>query len=147
MTFKLVPFAAAFGFGVALVAGCGGAGKDTGPETVSVSGKVQLDGTPSEGAEVNFLTENYAGIAYTKADGTYQLEAEPGENKVYIRKFEGIGPDADPTMLPAAGDPEAAAGGPRQLVPAKYSDPEKTELKFTVPEKGADNADFELTSP
>lgn len=119
--------------------GCGKSGRPE-VETVAVSGTVQLDGSPLEGAEVNFLAADYAGVATTDASGKYQMKAQPGENKVYIRKYEG---DYDPTMT---GSDTGGGGGPKQLVPAKYSDPDKTELKFTVPNDDVNNADFQLTS-
>lgn len=127
------------GISVLVATGCGRSGRPR-IETVAVSGTVQLDGQPLEGAEVNFLTAEYAGIATTDASGKYRMTAQPGENKVYIRKYEG---DYDPTMT---GSDTGGGGGPKQLVPAKYSDPDKTELKFTVPDDDVDNADFQLTS-
>jgi len=93
------------------------------------------------GAEVNFVAEKYAGVATTGSDGTYKLRAQPGENKVFIRKMpEGY----DPTDL--GGDTPEARAALGQLVPEKYSDPQKSELKFTVPDAGASNADFQITS-
>lgn len=93
---------------------------------------------------MNFSAAEYAGIATADASGKFELEAQPGENTVYIRKYEGISGSFDETML-SEGD-AAGGGGPKQLVPPKYSDPAKTELKFSVPEDGTDSASFDLTS-
>lgn len=124
-----------------LVAGCTKSGRPQ-VKTVTVSGTVQLDGKPLEGAEVNFLTNDYAGIATTGPDGKYEMTAQAGENKVYIVKYDG---EYDPTMTQPDTPGAAGAAGPKQLIPPKFSDPGKSELKFTVPDKGADNADFQLT--
>ncbi|MHB8899515.1 MAG: hypothetical protein ACYC6Y_12265 [Thermoguttaceae bacterium] len=134
-------FGLAITVAVVMVAGCGKKGRPQ-VETVSVQGTVQLDGKPVEGAEVNFVTDQYAGIATTGSDGKYEMTAQAGENKVYIRKYDG---EYDPTMT-GSDTAGGKASGPKQLVPAKFSDPEKSELKFSVPEDGAENADFQLTS-
>ena len=121
---------------IILLAGCGRSrGPRTDVDTAEVSGTVTLDGTPLPDAEVNFVAEKYAGIAHTAADGTYRLQAQPGENTVYIRKYEGWTPDTDPTAVETM----------KQLLPEKYSSPEKSELKYTVPESGAAGADFPLS--
>jgi hypothetical protein len=134
-----------FVYGVVLAAGLVAiAGCDSGSavKTVEVSGAVKMDSQPLAGAEVNFVAGQYAGIATTGADGQFKLNAQPGENKVYIQKYpEGY----DPTMTTGSDTP-GASSGPKQLVPEKYSDPLKSELKFTVPDGGANNADFQITS-
>lgn len=130
---------------VTLVAGCG-RGRRTTVEVFKVSGTVKLDGQPLGDAEVNFLGQEYAGVAKTGPDGSYELEAQAGENTVYIRKFEGVGPGFDATMLDSRSDTPGGAGGPKQVVPAKYSDPGASELRFTVPEDGSNEANFDLTS-
>jgi hypothetical protein len=124
-----------------LVAGCNKSGRPQ-VKTVTVSGTVQLDGKPLDGAEVNFVTDEYAGIATTGSDGRYEMTAQAGENKVYIVKYDG---EYDPTATQSDMPGSGGAAGPKQLIPPKFSDPQKSELKFTVPDKGADNADFQLT--
>ncbi len=123
------------------IMGCGG-GRPTIP-TVEVSGTVTMGGQPLEGAEVNLMTDEYAGVATTDASGHYATEAQVGENTVYVSKYDmtDVDPDFDETMV---GEGDMPGAGPKQLVPKKYSDPEKTELKFTVPEEGTEAANFDL---
>lgn len=125
-----------------IVLGCGGGRSKV--KTVKVSGTITLDGAPLTGAEVNFLGEEYAGIATTDSNGHYELEAQPGPNTVYLSKYEGMDdPDFDPTEI---GPSDSGGGGPKQLIPRKYSSDSESELKFTVPDRGSDSADFQLTS-
>ncbi len=137
----------------AVLAGCG----DGGVKTVNVSGTVYLDNEPVEGLEVHFVGPSHGGYAVTAADGSYQLVqgAEPGENKLYFRKVEGPQFSLDPELGMDMGQLEAMAmadGGsanvviPGQIIPAKYSDPTRSNIAFNVPESGTDNADFRLTS-
>jgi hypothetical protein len=128
----------------ALMVGCGPKRRPT-VETTKVSGTIQMDGKPLDGAQVNFLGADFAGVATTDASGHYELDAQPGENKIYVTKMTGLPPGWDETMLPGASDAPGATG-PKQLVPKKYSDPFDTELKFTVPEDGSTDANFDLTS-
>jgi hypothetical protein len=129
---------------VLLISGCGPDRRPT-VETTKVSGTVQVDGKPVDGAKVNFLGVEYAGVATTDANGHYELDAQPGENKVYVVKLTGVPPGWDETMLPGASD-APGAGGPKQLLPKKYSDQFETELRFTVPEDGSNAANFDLTT-
>ena len=140
--------------------GCGSSGD--GPRTVRVSGIVSLDGKPLAGAEVHFVGEKFSGYGMTNSEGKYELVqgAVPGKNKVYISKIEG-GKDLDSTVADdveqlrtaaqsfqedpsAAGSKVNPADIPHQTVPSQYSDPEKTNLDFTVPEGGTTEADFRL---
>lgn len=130
---------------VPLAVGCGGGRKAT-VEVVKVSGIVKLDGQPLPDAEVNFLGQQYAGVAKTGPEGRYELEAQAGENTVYIRKFEGAGPSFDATMMDTRSDSPGGPTGPKQVVPKKYSDPSASELRFTVPDNGSSEANFDLTS-
>ena len=146
-----------------VVIGCAGPEQPTGPETVDVSGTVFLDGKPLEGAEVYFISPDgeFVGFGETGSDGKYTLVqgAVPGKNKVYISKLEideselnpeeGIDPEQMAAAAAAGGGEEAGGGeggGPKQLIPASYSDPEKTKLTFEVPAGGTSQADFQLTS-
>lgn len=126
--------------------GCGSGREEV--ATVPVSGTITLDGKPLEGAEVNFLGDEYAGVAMTDSGGKYELEAQPGENVVYVVKLDVdmSDPDFDLTMLDAQSDQGGGGGGPALLIPKRYSDPEQSELRHTVPESGVGEADFELTS-
>lgn len=133
--------------------GCGSPTDQT--PTVGVKGTVTLGGKPLEGADVYFINGQYSGSGKTDATGVYTLSggAVTGENTVYISKLsvpEGAaGSDGaidEGQLMAMAGDPSVSNSktGPKQLVPAKYSDPGKTELKFAVPDSGAEAADFAL---
>ena len=147
---------------IGVIHGCGGNSPNI-PRTVSVSGKVTLEGKPLVGAEVHFVGEKFSGIGVTNSDGKYSLAqgAVPGTNKLYITKFEGgksLDPAIadDPEQLRVAAnsitqDPTRAGSGnvqpadiPHEIVPSQYSDPQKSKLSFPVPESGAANADFQL---
>ena len=127
---------------VTMVLGCGDGGSSV--KTVKVSGTITLDGAPLTSAEVNFLGEEYAGIATTDSNGHYELKAQPGENVVYVSKYEGMD---DPSFdLTEVGPSDTGGSGPKQLIPPRYSSDSESELKFTVPDKGSDSADFQLSS-
>ena len=141
-----------------------GCGKDGGPQTVAVSGTVYLDDKPLAGVEVNFYSEqnDFLATGVTGEDGRYELfqGAVVGENKVWITRARGSEVDpaggGDPAENPeldvaqAEAVAEAAAGALEETtagdLPAKFSDPDKTILKYVVPEGGSSNADFRLKS-
>lgn len=125
---------------IPLLAGCGPGGRPK-IETTSVSGAIQVDGKPLANAKVNFLTKEYAGIAETDANGSFQMEAQPGENTVYIVKYSD--PNFDETMIGGSDTPGSA---PKQVLPEKFSDAAKSELRFTVPDGGSTEANFDLKS-
>jgi hypothetical protein len=137
------------------LAGCGGGPPEI-HDTVDVSGTVTVDGKPVEGVEVHFMTDTFAGFGTTDSAGKYQLVqgAVPGENKVFFSKMEGgsiaLDPDAgiDEFQLKMAA--EAQGTNPQDIahdiIPEQYRDPEKTKLKFPVPESGTNSADFKLTT-
>ena len=138
---------------VGLVAGCGESEKPK-VKTVAVSGIVYLDGSPLAGCAVHFTHgPDHAGIGSTDSSGKYELQAEPGENRVVFSKSEGSGlTDEEAEMAEmgdaAGADPEEDDDEPEegQVIPAKYRDPDQTDQKFNVPEEGATNADFKLTT-
>jgi len=140
-----------------LLSGCGSSGPaDEG--TVPVAGTVKLGGQPLEGADVTFTSQDFMRTARTDKDGYYQMSggAKPLKYTVTVSKFEG-GPSVsmDPAMGMDAGQMEAmqmadssgksATSVAKQLIPAKYSDKSKSELTFTVPLTGTQEANFELT--
>ncbi|QDS89582.1 hypothetical protein EC9_37820 [Rosistilla ulvae] len=142
-----------------VAAACAGCGSpSTGPSTVSVQGTVTLDGKPVEGADVYFISGQFSSSAKTDAAGVYDLVggAIPGPNTVYISKLSipagamaGIdGAIDEGQMMAMAGDPALARSksGPKQLLPPRYSDPGKTELKVSVPDAGGEAIDFGLES-
>ena len=139
--------------------GCGAA-TETGPETVAVSGTVTLNGEPLADADVRFINGDFASVGRTNAEGFYELiqGSVPGENTVTVSKIEGGSSlDLDPEsgmdagqfeamQLGAGGDDPALPDLPRELIPAEYSDPAASELKYTVPEGGTTSADLRLST-
>jgi hypothetical protein len=128
---------------VLMVVGCGGGSK---VKVAKVSGVIRLDDQPISGAEVNFLGPEFAGIATTGPDGRYELEAQVGENKVYLSKLEGGPPGIDRRFLASSMEGSGGAGKIKQVFPTKYSDSSASELRFTVPESGSSDANFDLKS-
>lgn len=146
--------------GVFLCCGCGG--KPDLPKgavkKATVAGTVTMGGKPLADAEVYFFTEKFTGFGKTNAEGKYLLAqgAALGLNKVYISKIEGgagASKQNDPTLtLNDPGQVEAASQsqtgrgkkGPKQLVPAEYSNEATTKLTVDVPEGGTRTADFNL---
>lgn len=142
-----------------LILGCGETGDR--PKTVDVSGTVTLDGDPVEGAEVNFFSAraNFLASGMTDKDGKYSLYqgAAVGENKVWISKdtskteLTPLGmdpaenPEADVVQIEAAAGTEMEAEVKGEQFPAKFSNPDQTVLKYSVPEGGAEDANFKLT--
>jgi hypothetical protein len=126
-------------------AGCGAKNKP-----VPVNGSVTLDGRPIEGAMVTFAPDGGGGreaTAITDKEGAFQLTtfkpndgALPGSYKVTVDYKEGA------VAPPAGGQKEAFAGyekaqkqkqkPPKYVIPERYSNPAKTQLKFTVPHDG-----------
>ena len=139
-----------------LFVGCGGT---DGPRRVPVAGTVKLDGQPLASAEVSFYAEGEARLATTDKDGYYQINggAQSLKYTVVISKFEGAGAvkldsaagmDAGQmeAMQMADGTGKTAAKIAQQLIPAKYSSREKSELNVVVPVEGTQSADFNLVS-
>lgn len=134
--------------------GLGCQGGSRAQKTVRVAGLVTLDGRPLEGASVNFISEGYQTSGLTDTEGRYELQAVPGDYKVHISKTEG---EAAAGLAPgnelfgmnefeagSPGDPGSGenAGGPKDLIPRRFSDPAATTLSFVVPESGSESADF-----
>lgn len=137
-----------------LIAGCAESSRPK-AKTVDVSGTVYLDDQPLPGVMVFFTTRDHMGFGKTGPDGKYKLEegAVPGENKVYFSKTEGgeaaSGEPVDPAAAEAAAenpDSETKAPAVTQAIPAKYADSLDPPFTSTVPEAGATDADFKLTS-
>ena len=126
--------------------GCGNKG------LMKVRGIVTLDGKPVENAMVTFLpSQNGVGktaTGRTGPDGSFQLStrdqndgAVPGDYLVIVQYEEG-------TEVPPAANVKQAHEGlrkaarqktkkpPKYVIPAVYSDPNKTVLKQKVPAEG-----------
>lgn len=136
------------------MAGCGGS---TQPGTVPVSGTVKFDGQPLEGATISFLTAEEGRSTKTDKEGYYEFASslKPLKYRVVVSKFEGVGGvtfdseagmDEGQLMAMGMSDPtgETAAAVAKQLIPANYSSQTNSELSFTVPEGGTQEANFEL---
>ncbi len=126
-----------------------GCGKGSNNGCISVSGCVRLDGRPLSGASVTFYSDTAQIPGLTDSNGRYELKSgvTPGEYRVVISKMEGseqamlaVDPGAIGRVKPSAG----SASLPKQIVPARYSNPTKTELRFSVASTGTTRADFDL---
>lgn len=120
------------------------------PKLVPVSGIVTLDGKPLEGASVTFRpvgsTPGSGAFGACGPDGRYELKSARtqevgtavGEYRVTINKLSD---DA-----PVSGDRPAATDETTiDLLPARYSSYDGTELKASVPPDGG-KFDFDLKS-
>lgn len=127
----------------ALCCGCG-------VKTVPVSGKVVVDGVPAENIRVVFQADsseanvNPVAIGMTDQNGEYKLElaktkkngAAPG-NYVIFLSWQDPDADADPIE------------GVTEANECPYNMPSRAnsgELRFTVPDKGTKEANFEFDS-
>lgn len=122
--------------------GCGGR-----PALVPVSGTVLFRGQPVDGAQVSLLApgapRNAAGM--TDGAGRFTLTtfepgdgALPGEHKVIVSKWEtaaGTGRSPGRSLAPG-GENMGNYVQPKSLLPARYENPEQSELRVTV-ESGA----------
>jgi hypothetical protein len=106
-----------------------------GEELASVKGRVTLDGQPLPFGKVIFhLPDGQFVGSKIKADGTFKIDRVlPGAHKVTVeatRKTAAKGKTAVPAV---------------NLIPAKYSQEERTALRVEV-RKGQNEYNFELTS-
>lgn len=115
-----------------------------GGKLAPVSGTVTLDGQPAAGVTVLFdptdKTGGQGGMGATDASGKYELKTRgefagvvPGQYKVTCVKY--VMPDGSP--IPNDPNFSMATSGAKQVLPAKYSDPQRTVLSATVPAEGA----------
>lgn len=115
-----------------------------GGKLAPVSGVVTLDGQPAAGIMVLFSptaeTGGQGGMGTTDASGKYELKTRgeftgviPGQYKVTCVKY--VMPDGSP--IPNDPNFSMATSGAKQVLPAKYSDPQRTVLSATVPAEGA----------
>ncbi|NOX56509.1 MAG: DUF4198 domain-containing protein [Planctomycetes bacterium] len=145
--------------------GCSsGSGSTEGPATIPVTVTVKYKGEPVEGAVVTFVPEASDGkgaSGTTDADGVAKLTTyKPGDGvlagayKVKIVKFESAGGAADASESGEGEEYEAAAAAaaqrrrkearPRNLLPTKYANPDKSGLTANVSEENTEFT-FELT--
>jgi hypothetical protein len=129
---------------VALTLGCGG------PKTAEVSGKVTFDGQPGQNIRVLFqpsTTEALTpepGFGLTDGEGNFTLRlidskkkgVVPGEYAVIISWAD---PNADPNPIEGV----TVANVCPYKIPTKAT---SGEMRFTVPEGGTKEANFEFDS-
>ena len=136
---------------VALVFGCSGG---SGIDTVPVTGKVTYKGQPVDGARVSFIGQGSAKTAtgVSGADGSYTLMtldangAMPGSFIVVVDKTDMPAElTKETTMEEAEKQGTTPLPQPKALLPAKYSDPAQSPLKFEVKSSGENNINLELT--
>ncbi len=141
--------------------GCGGVGVPP----VPVSGKVQWQGKPVADATITFLskTGGRSASSRTSSDGTFTLTtnktgdgAPPGDYAVTIAKVEAKGGGsagvdiskgdfgADYGQMMGAAGTNTMSKARKDVLPAKYANPEQSGLIRTVV-KGEENSfDFDL---
>ena len=83
----------------------------------------------------------FTGVAFTDADGHYKARVAPSPLTAVIRAYRVVGKEKEPRF----------EGGPleddlEQYLPARYSDPGKSELRITPVAGKTTVADFALTS-
>ncbi len=141
--------------GVWLVAVLGGCEK--GPELLPAGGTVSYRGAPVDGATVTFRCEEANSVATgtTDAQGRFELStyqagkgAVAGKHKVTVTKSSAAGePPSEAMSMEDAmkqGPPQARAR-PEDGLPAKYGDPARPLLEFTVSPAGENDFQIELT--
>ena len=130
---------------LATAGGCGGANKP-----VPVHGVVLLDGRPLAGATITFVPDSpgtHEAHAYSTADGSFKLStyrpadgAVPGEYKVLVSYTEptpGLSASATQEEAMQAMEKATRAGKrPLLILPDKYTNPAKTQLRQKVPPDG-----------
>ncbi|MFL5242548.1 MAG: hypothetical protein ACJ8FY_10610 [Gemmataceae bacterium] len=116
-------------FFVAIWPAAGCAGKKAEPEPDTVSGTVRFNGNIVNYGSVAFYDANGRQVkSIIRLDGAYSIRNPPqGEVKVVVR----TGPPP-PAMASPAGDNSKPTKIEQIDIPAQYSDPEKTNLHFTV---------------
>jgi hypothetical protein len=118
-----------------------GCSKKSTPETVSVRGRVTLDGKPLEGATVGFLPQGSGrpAMGTTDAAGQFTLTtfapgdgALPGQHAVTVSKLKSTGQRTGGPESLLSGPP--TPGGPKVqwVVPAKYADPKTSGFMVEV---------------
>ena len=115
-----------------------------GPPQTFLTGTVTFDGAPVEKAGIELHGTGrggFTGVAFTDADGRYRARVAPSPLTAVIRAYRVVGKEKVPRV----------EGGPleddlEQYLPARYSDPGKSELRITPVAGKTTVADFALTS-
>lgn len=146
----LVPFA---------LVGCGSSDL---PDTVPVTGTVTMDGTPVDGATVNFLSEggSIVSAGTTDASGKFSLTtiigsqsvegAVVGSHGVAVVKTDSAGQKIDDPKAYMEQMANSAVRTsdfkPKHVIPQKYGNPTQSQIKAQVTEAGPNDIKIELSS-
>jgi hypothetical protein len=128
---------------VPLATGCGGKAGAT------VSGTVTYQGKPLSSGIVTFVPDvGPAHNADIQSDGSYRMTNVPvGPVKISVTTNSPqnrAAPSKMPTSAEGFAKMEASMkGGKESLIPARYTDPNKSQLTYTV-KKGKQQFDIEL---
>ena len=139
-------------------AGCSNNKKGPQVDLMPAAGTVTLDGKPLADADIAFYLQGdrpqgYAGSGgKTDAQGKYELTtgaakgAAAGSYKVTISQYRDA--NGGPVVISEGMDLQQLKmqGQAKEMLPPRYSDMEKTELKATVEKSKADGYDFPLKS-
>jgi hypothetical protein len=125
-----------------LTAGCGGKAGGT------VSGTVMYQGKPLSSGVVTFVPESGAAHhADIQSDGSYRMTNAPlGLVKIGVQTKSGpsaSSPSRMPTSPNDYGKLESDMKGKESQIPARYTDPNKSQVTYTV-KKGKQQFDIEL---
>ena len=115
-----------------------------GPRQTFVTGRVTLDGAPVEKAGLEFHGTGrggFTGVAFTDADGHYKARVAPSPLTAVIRAYRVVGKEKVPRFEGGQLEDDL-----QQYLPARYSDPGKSELRIMPVTGKTTVADFALTS-
>jgi hypothetical protein len=115
---------------------------------VPVAGVVQFDGAPLDRTAVTFLPTSPAagpgGMAITDASGRFVVHSPQGKRGMAAGTYKVTVSRREPKTPVTEGSAVIDSDLVEQ-VPAKYSDPEKTELTATIGARGDGALRFELS--
>jgi hypothetical protein len=120
---------------------------------VPVSGKVTLNGKPLANALVSFnrippegsIESGPSAVGTTGQNGEFTLRVSLKQAGALVGKHRVAITAMSSQVDPESDAPVAPGGGPRNILPARYS--EKSELTFEVPAGGTGQANFDLKAP
>lgn len=127
---------------VLLVSGLVGCGSSSdGPQLISVSGQVMLNGEPLQSGSILFKDPEGKSRSYfaTIEDGTYQTKIETGKRRVEVSAIRSV----PGKMVPNA-EGNGMEPASEQYLPAEYN--KLSTLEIEVDRNGENDFDFELNS-
>jgi len=136
---------------IALIATCcavitAGCGSSDG--LVPVAGVVKLDGAPLDRTAVTFLPTSAAagpgGMAITDASGRFVVHSPQGKKGMAAGTYKVTVSRREP-KTPVTEGTAVIESDLIEHVPARYSDPEKTELTATIGAQGDGALQFDLS--